>query len=536
MKCALIHRTDVRGSILRNEQGRVAVADYRFSANVISRGKGQSSVASAAYRSSSRLIDERTGEIHDYTRKTGVTHSEVMTPEGTPEWMKDRTQLWNAVESVERRKDAQLSREVQLSLPHELDQAQRKELVLGFVQEQFVTRGMIADVAIHAPSEAGDERNHHAHIMLTMRELVGDGFGKKNRDWNSPENLTNWREKWAQHQNRELERHGHPSRVSHLSYEAQGIDREPSEHLGPVASDMERNGKDSRIGDENRQIANDNSERVRDHIEAVELAFQIKREQSKFEGWKDYKTTELENVQKLSQLDLSQKHHRQKLNLEADLQERHGVAKATIRAEVKTVDRRLASKGVVRILRAVFGRTSSDKETRRNLTTTLGGIEKRENEERGLLSRRQNLELKKEAKRQQKNRDRLKKGVATVRERRDADDWKPRGATRGTERTGRPERKKTANPAPTTAKPPQRAEKPKQERLKPTFKAKTEPEFKPSDQPTLAEKKTIISSRVDESGGTLSKSWRRQERSNDNAPSWRRQDRPARTRKPPTPK
>ena len=148
------------------------MADYRFSAKAISRGKGQSSVASAAYRSASRLIDGRTGEIHDYTRKQGVTHSEIIVPEGTPEWMADRSQLWNAVEVVETRKNSQLAREIQLSLPHELTDDQRTELVRDFVQGQFVNQGMIADVAIHAPDRDGDQRNHHAHVMLTMRELT----------------------------------------------------------------------------------------------------------------------------------------------------------------------------------------------------------------------------------------------------------------------------------------------------------------------------------------------------------------------------
>ena len=161
------------------------MADYRFSAQVISRAKGQSSVASAAYRSASRMVDERTGQIHDYTRKGGLVHSEILAPDSTPEWMLDRSQLWNAVEAVERRSDAQLAREVQLSLPHELAPDQRRELVLGFVQEQFVDRGMIADIAIHEPGKNGDQRNHHAHVMLSMRELTGEGFGKKNREWNS---------------------------------------------------------------------------------------------------------------------------------------------------------------------------------------------------------------------------------------------------------------------------------------------------------------------------------------------------------------
>ena len=163
------------------------MADYRLSAQVIKRSDGRSAIAAAAYRSAERLLDERTGLTSDYSRKDGVTHAEIVAPDNTPDWMHDRAQLWNAVEAVERRKDAQLAREVQLSLPHELTDEQRKELVLGFVKEQFVAKGMIADIAIHAPSADGDQRNHHAHVMLTMRTLTNEGFGNKARDWNSPE-------------------------------------------------------------------------------------------------------------------------------------------------------------------------------------------------------------------------------------------------------------------------------------------------------------------------------------------------------------
>ena len=220
------------------------MADYRLSAQVISRSSGQSAVAAAAYRAGERLHDVRLGEAHDYRRKSGVLHSQIMAPANTPDWMKDRAQLWNAVEAAEKRKDAQLAREIQLSLPHELDHKARVELARRFVQEQFVDRGMIADLAIHTPGREGDDRNHHAHVMLTMRELTGEGFGKKAREWNGPDVLEGWREQWANHQNREFEKRGLDIRVDHRSYEAQGIDREPTQHLGPTASKMERRGSE----------------------------------------------------------------------------------------------------------------------------------------------------------------------------------------------------------------------------------------------------------------------------------------------------
>jgi len=209
------------------------MATYRFEAKIIGRSRGSSATASVAYRTAERLADERTGEVFDYTRRRGVLHTEILAPDGTPDWMHDRAQLWNAVERVEKRKDAQLARDLVLSLPHELTHGQRVELVRGFVQAEFVSHGMIADIAIHAPDRRGDQRNHHAHVMLTMRELTGEGFGKKARAWNDAEQLEAWREHWAQAVNRQLERYGHDARVDHRSLEAQGVDRSPSRNRDP---------------------------------------------------------------------------------------------------------------------------------------------------------------------------------------------------------------------------------------------------------------------------------------------------------------
>ena len=364
------------------------MADYRLSAQVIKRSEGKSSVASAAYRSGQRLVDERTGIIHDYSRKGGVLHSEILSPDKTPEWMHDRAQLWNAVEAVERRKDAQLAREIQLSLPHELTHEQRVELVQDFVQEQFVEHGMIADIAVHAPGKDGDERNHHAHIMLTMRDVMADGFGKKNREWNSPETLTEWREHWALYQNLALERHGHHGRVDHRSYEAQGIDREPTQHLGPTAFQMETNGKPSRIGDENRERQERNSLRAQYYAAEFALAQEIAKRQSQFVKWKEKKEREIEAAQDLHKLDLSQKHALRRDRLESDLQARHATAKATIAAEIQATQKKLdSSHGLKGFFRDVLGRTRSDEQRRDDLAKTLRSIEQAETLERNKLER-----------------------------------------------------------------------------------------------------------------------------------------------------
>lgn len=194
------------------------MADYRFSAQIIGRTSGRSSVAAAAYRAGQNLHDDRTGLDHDFTRKEGILHSEIMAPANAPDWMLEREQLWNAVEAVETRKNSQMAREIQLSLPHELSFEDNRELVRDFVREQFVAKGMVADVNIHAPSSYGDQRNIHAHVQLTTRSLTGEGFGKKNRDWNDRAQLEAWREAWAVHQNRALSRSGEDGRVDHRSY------------------------------------------------------------------------------------------------------------------------------------------------------------------------------------------------------------------------------------------------------------------------------------------------------------------------------
>ena len=389
------------------------VAEYRLSAKTISRGKGQSAIASAAYRSAERLMDDRTGLTSDYSRRGGVLHSEIVAPDNTPDWMHDRAQLWNSVEAVERRKDAQLAREIQLSLPHELTEDQRRDLVIGFVREQFVDQGMIADIAIHAPSAEGDARNHHAHIMLTMRELTGDGFGKKVREWNSTDRLTAWREQWARHQNRELERHGHPARVDHRSYEAQGIDREPTQHLGPMASDMERKGKASRIGDHNRKMADANHARAMDQIEAAQLA----GHRARFETWAAEKKAELSAAQDLTRLDLSQKHDRQKADLEKRLKADYGQAKATIAAELKAIDRRLEATGIRKLFRDALRRTRSDKLDRDQLTKSLDDIRTRESESRQALERRQETDRRRLKSHQQEKRSLQDRGIDNARRR-----------------------------------------------------------------------------------------------------------------------
>ncbi|MBT2602020.1 MobA/MobL family protein [Bacillus sp. ISL-53] len=223
------------------------MAIYHFSAQVISRSKGQSAVASAAYRSGERLKDERTDEIKFYKREV-QPETMILAPSQSPEWVQDRQQLWNEVEKSETRKNSQVAREINIALPRELSHQEQAELIRGYVQKEFVDQGMIADVAIHRD----DKENPHAHVMLTTREISEEGFTVKNRDWNKKELLQQWREQWAEHANKSLEREGIQDRISHESHEKRNLIIFPTVHLGHVAHEMEMRGVKTDRGNMNR--------------------------------------------------------------------------------------------------------------------------------------------------------------------------------------------------------------------------------------------------------------------------------------------
>lgn len=243
------------------------MAIYHFSAKVISRAAGSSAVAAAAYRSADRLHDERLGRSHDFSNKAGVVHSEVMLPEGAPEEWRDREQLWNDIEAVEIRKDAQLAREIEFAIPREMTKEQGIDLARDFVQTEFVDRGMIADLNVHWDIGADGLAKPHAHVMLTMREIkIGeDGsaeFGAKVRDWNRTELLTHWREAWGAHVNERLAALDIDARVDHRTLESQGIELEPQHKIGPAASRMAAEGMEADRLTEHIEIARSNGDKI----------------------------------------------------------------------------------------------------------------------------------------------------------------------------------------------------------------------------------------------------------------------------------
>ena len=248
------------------------MAIYHHSTQVISRKSGQSACASAAYRSAEKLYNERDGITHDYGRKDGVVHTEILAPENVPEWATNREKLWNEVEKAEKRVDSQLAREVNIALPTELNREEQIKLVTEYAKENYVDKGMIADVCVH---DKGDG-NPHAHIMLTLRDIDKDGFGKKNRDWNEHSLATEYRKNWAEKVNHELEKRGHEQRLDHRSYKEQGIEKIPTIHEGAIARKID--GRENQIGDRceiNRDIAREN-QRLEQYQKQEKLCQQLK--------------------------------------------------------------------------------------------------------------------------------------------------------------------------------------------------------------------------------------------------------------------
>jgi Ti-type conjugative transfer relaxase TraA len=238
------------------------MAIYHLHVKVIGRKSGSSAVASAAYRSGSRLRDERIDRSHDFSAKRGVVHSEVLLPENAPEAWSDRERLWNDVEAAEVRKDAQLAREVEFSLPREMTEAQGIELARDFVQSEFVDRGMIADLNVHRDIGEDGMPKPHAHVMLTMRAWDENGFGPKVRDWNRTEMVERWRERWAELANERLAELDIDARIDHRSLEAQGIALEPQSQIGAPAQRIKGEGIEADRAEMHRDIARGNGERI----------------------------------------------------------------------------------------------------------------------------------------------------------------------------------------------------------------------------------------------------------------------------------
>ncbi len=248
------------------------MAIYHAHIQVIGRSAGRSVVAAAAYRAADELQDERQNRAHDYTAKMSVVHSEIMLPIGAPSrWEQGATKaslhaarstLWNEVEAMERRKDAQLAREMEFAIPRELPRAEAIRLARDFVREQFVSQGMVADLNVHWDVGEDGEVKPHAHVMLTMRQVTAQGFGPKVREWNVPGLYEGVRQRWAELANERLAEHGHDVRIDHRSNVEQGIALVPQHKIGPAGARRAERGEDAERAAEHVAIARRNGEAI----------------------------------------------------------------------------------------------------------------------------------------------------------------------------------------------------------------------------------------------------------------------------------
>ena len=322
------------------------MAIYHCSIKPVSRSNGRSSTAAAAYRAGVCIADERTGEVHDYTREKGVDYTELVLPEGV---IFTREQLWNAAENTEKRKDARVAREFELALPAELTPKQRRELATDFAKSLVDRYGVAADVAVHEPSRNGDQRNHHAHILITTRQISAQGLGEKTdleredkalRAQGKPsgrKQIEALRADWATRCNRTLERAEHEARVSHKSLEAQGINRAPSVHLGPTATAMERRGIQTERGDLNRAAATPSQERAElTALERQQAGISAARTQARA-GWRQMQAAAVEAERQRKRQEVERQRQREEAERRQKEAERQRLEEEKQRTEARTL-------------------------------------------------------------------------------------------------------------------------------------------------------------------------------------------------------
>jgi hypothetical protein len=268
------------------------VAIYHLSVKPVSRGGGRSATAASAYRAAELVHDHTSGQTFDYTRKRGVEHTEIVLPTEAARrdinWARDREALWNEAERAENRSNSRVAREYEVALPHELTRAQRLELVRSFACDIANRHGVAVDFAVHAPHREGDQRNHHAHLLATTRVIEPGGLGEKATiEWSdtnrrkaqlepAKKEIEAIREHWAGLTNEKLLEHGIDARIDHRSLEAQGIEREPTTHLGPAVASLERRGIQTEVG---KRLDREALEAAQRRLERAAELGKVEREQ-----------------------------------------------------------------------------------------------------------------------------------------------------------------------------------------------------------------------------------------------------------------
>jgi hypothetical protein len=288
------------------------MAIYHLSASIIGRSAGRSVTAAAAYRAAAKIEDQTTGIVHNYDRKQGVDHSEILSPISASlenDWLTNREKLWNKVEAIERRKDAQLAREVTIAIPYELPREEKIALVREYVESIYVVAGMVADVNLHHL----EGNNPHAHILLTMRNLetTPDGlieFGLKNTDWNSKSLLLEQRKSWEEIANKYLANSGIDTRIDCRSLEDQGSPFIPQIHVGVHAIAMKNKGIPTDRSEEFDRIESANND-IREQLEKI-----YRRENEDIEEENNY-----EEEEKVEDNEVIEEEHKDTTNINPEI-------------------------------------------------------------------------------------------------------------------------------------------------------------------------------------------------------------------------
>ena len=381
------------------------MAIYHLSTKIISRSKGKSSIASSAYRSGEKLYNKRDGLIHDYTKRKDVIYKEIFKPINAPNWVLDREQLWNEVEQIEKSKNSQLAREIDIALPIELNEKERIELLREYVIDNFSNKGMVADVVIHDKEDG----NPHSHIMLTMRpfeengewgakakkEYILDKNGNKTyskngnaksrkietTNWNKKETLEHWREQWAIYANKALEKVNRKERIDHRSYEDQGIDKLATRHEGPTVRAMEKKGIKTEIGDINRKIKEENQkiEIIENQIKLYEEMKELENERTKDNGARNRNIETEEGVNELTKgigglgdrdrLEVRKRTEELK-KITRDKREQDRAAREELRKHNERIERRKMEN-----TRYSEKKSNTDRRTKRNNRSLENGLE-----------------------------------------------------------------------------------------------------------------------------------------------------------------
>jgi hypothetical protein len=367
------------------------VMELHSPVRLVQRSKGQTATAAAAYRSGSRIECERTGEVHDYTRKQGIELNALLFPTGTPEGIQDRKSLWNAAEKREKHPRAQTARDLEVSFPSEFSPEQRREAGLAIGNMLVDRYGVAADLCWHKPSRKGDERNHHLHILFTTRRFENGDWSKiKDRTLDDlkgkgAEEITSLRQGIADVLNNIAARDGLAVYVEHLSFEKRGIDREATQHLGHSATELERRGIQTDIGNKNREIQQRNAEREKLREERAAILAEIEQEQRAGQGASKTQPQmpKISTQSRESEIVRAfyQETQKRRQELLKELSGQYGEQERGARQELAQLFNAASrSKGIFGFWRNITGRTKREAEQIARLQANLENIQKQRQE------------------------------------------------------------------------------------------------------------------------------------------------------------